>query len=108
MTLLVVGEQVAGGAAYATVADWAANRPAEMVSASARHSQAGEMACTATGELGLGFAAVSMTGSPSPALLYVEAGPDLAHWDQALDGGVAQALADHLILLAGQVKGARA
>jgi hypothetical protein len=45
----------------------------------------------------LDFAAVAIANAPTPQILDVEAGPELAAWDAALSGAVAGALADHLV-----------
>jgi hypothetical protein len=104
-SLLVVGSQVVGGQRYPSLSAWTSGAAAEPVTGSNQAAQA-DLACHAAAALGLELAAVTVTAGPSPAVILVAAGPDLAEWDTVLGGRLAPALAAHLTTIAGAKEGA--
>lgn len=90
-TLLVVGERVLGTLTQPSVVAWSRDEPGE--TRSGGDAADIEVALRATRALDLELAAISVGGRENIEVLYAQAGPVLADWDDALGGPVAVAVA---------------
>jgi hypothetical protein len=93
-TLLVVGERVLGTLTHSSADAWSLDEPGETEPGGAAADA--EVARRATRALELELSAITVAGSEDIEVLYAQAGPVLADWDDALDGAVAVAVAELL------------
>jgi len=114
LQLLVLGGRVAGALAYPDPGAWStgtAGRTIDGETVSRTLDRPEALAVQAAAGLGLDMAAIALSHVPGssddpgadgdipPTVMWVDAGPDLASWDRALDGRAAAALAAHLATL---------
>jgi hypothetical protein len=98
--VLVAGERPLAAARYPDAPSWVGGARATPIPPGELPTAAADLARNAVERLGIDLAAVAVT--ERPAVLWLDAGPDLAAWDRGAGGRVAAGLADHLIAVAGE------
>ena len=98
-SVLTIGGDVAGRIGFPSAAAWAAGRGGTVLTA--EDAAEADLARRAAARLGLEVAAIALGSErDGPTILFVEAGPDLAGWDQSLGGRAVPAIAERLAALA--------
>jgi hypothetical protein len=106
LSILIAGGSPLGGLRHADGPAWLAGEQVAQLPPEEIPTAAAALAGDAVKRLGLDFAAVALIlAAERPGLLWLDAGPDLAAWDEALEGRVAAGLADYLIDVASGDRG---
>lgn len=106
LSVLVAGDEAIGGLRYRDASSWVAGSPVAPLTPDEIPAAAAASARAAVESLRIDFAAVTLVIEEArPGLVWLDAGPDLAAWDRALDGRVAVGLADYLVSVAAGGKG---
>jgi glutathione synthase/RimK-type ligase-like ATP-grasp enzyme len=101
VAILMAGGMPLGARRYLDGAVWNENEHHATLDAGDIPAALVELARMAVEESEMEFAAVSVIEeNDRPALLWFDAGPDLAEWDLSLNGRVAAGFADYLVAIA--------
>ena len=104
VSVCMVGRRAAGARLYADGGAWLDGRHSATLTAREIAPEVLATAARAAVALAVDLAVISVhLETQLPTVLFADAGPDLAHWNRALEGRVGDSLAEHLaVIVAGE------
>jgi hypothetical protein len=97
VSVFMVGRCIAGARLYADGGAWLDGRHSATLAAREVAPEVLATAARAAVALAVEITVISVhLKTQLPTVLFADAGPDLAHWNRALDGRVGEMLAEHL------------